>query len=98
MNCCALTGQGVPELRRAILERTAGAVETGFLTNVRHERLIRDALQSLEAARLAVVENLPHEMLLLDLYNVLRPLNAITGETTIDDILNQIFSTFCIGK
>ncbi len=96
--CCALTGEGVPELRRAILERTAGAVETGFLTNVRHERLIRDALEGLEAARLATVENLPHEMLLLDLYNVLRPLNAITGETTVDDILNQIFSTFCIGK
>lgn len=98
IHCCALTGAGVPELRRAILERTAGAVETGFLTNVRHERLIREALEALEAARLAVAENLPHEMLLLDLYNVLRPLNAITGETTIDDILNQIFATFCIGK
>jgi len=45
-----------------------------------------------------VAENLPHEMLLLDLYNALRPLNAITGETTVEDILTQIFSTFCIGK
>jgi tRNA modification GTPase len=40
----------------------------------------------------------PHEMLLLDLYTALRALDALTGQTTIDDILNQIFSTFCIGK
>jgi tRNA modification GTPase len=38
------------------------------------------------------------EMLLVDLYNGLRPLDAITGATTTDDILNLIFSTFCIGK
>jgi tRNA modification GTPase len=37
-------------------------------------------------------------MLLLDLYGVLRPLDEITGATTTDDILNLIFSTFCIGK
>jgi tRNA modification GTPase len=40
----------------------------------------------------------PHEMLLLDLYGALRPIDAITGATTADDILNRIFSTFCIGK
>jgi tRNA modification GTPase len=40
----------------------------------------------------------PHEMLLLDLYNALRPLDEITGATTTDDILNLIFGTFCIGK
>ncbi len=37
-------------------------------------------------------------MILLDLYNVLRPLDEITGTTTADDILNLIFSSFCIGK
>ena len=37
-------------------------------------------------------------MLLLDLYGALRPLDEITGVTTSDDILNLIFSTFCIGK
>ena len=42
--------------------------------------------------------NIPHEMLLLDLYSALRPIDAITGATTADDILNRIFSTFCIGK
>jgi tRNA U34 5-carboxymethylaminomethyl modifying GTPase MnmE/TrmE len=40
----------------------------------------------------------PHEMLLLDLYSALRPLDEITGATTNDDVLNLIFSRFCIGK
>jgi len=40
----------------------------------------------------------PHEMLLLDLYGALRPLDEITGATTSDDILNRIFGSFCIGK
>jgi tRNA modification GTPase len=37
-------------------------------------------------------------MLLLDLYAALRPIDAVTGTTTADDILNRIFATFCIGK
>ena len=53
---------------------------------------------SLERARLAVAERAPHEMLLLDLYAALAPLDAITGATTVEDILGNIFSTFCIGK
>ena len=49
-------------------------------------------------AEQAIVANVPHEMLLLDLYSALRSLDALTGATTADDILNLIFSTFCIGK
>jgi len=41
---------------------------------------------------------IPHEMLLLDLYGALRPIDTITGATTADDILIRIFATFCIGK
>jgi len=52
----------------------------------------------LKKARAAALEELPHELLLLDLYCALSPLDAITGATTADDILNKIFSTFCIGK
>ena len=47
---------------------------------------------------MAAEEHVPHEMLLLDLYSALTPLDAITGATTADDILNRIFATFCIGK
>ncbi len=98
----ALTGEGIAELRAAVLARVGGdagtQAEAGFLTNVRHQALVRDALTALDAARRAVESNQPHEMLLLDLYSTLRPLDAITGATTADDILNLIFSRFCIGK
>lgn len=98
----ALTGMGFSELRTEILRHVAGNVspqtETGLLTNVRHQGLVRDSLAALHAANAAVANKTPHEMLLLDLYNALRPLDEITGVTTTDDILNLIFSTFCIGK
>jgi len=98
----ALTGQGIGDLRKEILDQLAGHPgaerETGFLTNVRHQRLVEESISSLEAARQAVQRKVPHEMIMLDLYGALRPLDAITGETTTDDILNLIFSSFCIGK
>jgi tRNA modification GTPase len=98
----ALTGEGITELRAAILGHVTGdagsSAEAGFLTNARHQSLVRDSLTALHAAQTAVHNRVPHEMLLLDLYNVLRPLDEITGATTNDDILNLIFSRFCIGK
>lgn len=98
----ALTGTGIQEIRRAILRRVApgglAAPESGSLTSLRHEALLRESLEALENGRRAVGFGLPHEMLLLDLYAALRPIDAVTGATTADDILNRIFSTFCIGK
>jgi len=98
----ALTGEGIARLREAILESIApqGALdpETGFITSLRHEELLRESAAWLEKARGAVEASIPHEMLLLDLYAALGPIDAITGATTADDILNRIFSTFCIGK
>jgi tRNA modification GTPase len=98
----ALTGEGIADLRAEILRNLGGEAgaqsEAGFLTNVRHQGLVQDSLAALHTATGAVAAKVPHEMLLLDLYNALRPLDAITGATTADDILNLIFSTFCIGK
>ena len=98
----ALTGEGIAELRDAILEAVApkGVFEreTGFITSLRHEQLLRESAAYLEKACEAVRSATPHEMLLLDLYGALGPFDAITGATTADDILNRIFSTFCIGK
>jgi tRNA modification GTPase len=98
----ALTGEGIPALRAAILNHVAGdsttAQENGFLTSVRHQKLVSSALMSLEAAIEAVAGKIPHEMILLDLYGALRPIDELTGVTTTDDILNLIFGTFCIGK
>ncbi|MBO0911171.1 MAG: tRNA uridine-5-carboxymethylaminomethyl(34) synthesis GTPase MnmE [Acidobacteria bacterium] len=98
----ALTGEGMAELRSAILGHVSGErgemVESGFLTNARHASLVEESLAALDKAQPAALSKIPHEMLLLDLYNALRPLDEITGATTSDDILNLIFSRFCIGK
>jgi len=98
----ALTGDGIAELRAAILRHLSGdagpQIESGFLTNVRHEKLVGDSIAALDAAKNAVQARVPHEMMLLDLYSALRPLDEITGATTNDDILNLIFGSFCIGK
>jgi len=98
----ALTGEGIPELKERILEIAAPARDLGlegeFITNLRHQQLLKDSLQALAKARQAAEQDVPHEMLLLDLYEALRPLDQITGATYVDDVLDIIFSTFCVGK
>jgi tRNA modification GTPase len=98
----ALTGEGIPQLKERILEIAAPARDLGhegeFITNLRHQQLLKDSLLALAKARQAAEQKLPHEMLLLDLYEALRPLDQITGATYVDDVLDIIFSTFCVGK
>ncbi len=98
----ALSGEGMDALEAAILQsieyEEGIAQEEGFITSLRQEQLLRETAEYLERAEQAVGYAIPHEMLLLDLYSALRPIDAITGATTADDILNRIFSTFCIGK
>jgi tRNA modification GTPase len=96
----ALTGEGIPALRVRILSLATGgaAEEPGMLTSLRHHRAILSALEALRDAAQANANAIPHEMILLDLYRALWALDSLTGQTTSDDILNLIFSTFCIGK
>ena len=98
----ALTGDGVAELKKEILRHIRGdggaPSEGAFLTSLRHQEKVKDAVSALDAATTAVGKGIPHEMVLMDLYQSLRALDEITGATTTDDILNLIFSTFCIGK
>jgi tRNA modification GTPase len=96
----ALTGEGIGALREKILELATGgaAVEPGPLTNLRQQQAIAAARSALEDAARANETAIPHEMILLDLYRALWALDSLTGQTTPDDILNLIFSTFCIGK
>jgi tRNA modification GTPase len=98
----ALTGEGLPQLREKILALAAPAREIGgegeFITNLRHQQLIKDSLAALARARHSTEQHVPHEMVLLDLYEALRPLDSVTGATYVDDLLDIIFSTFCVGK
>lgn len=97
----ALTGEGIAELRRAVLALITNAVpsgETALLTNIRQQQAVSASLMGLGRGREAVAAAIPHEMVLLDLYGALEALDGLTGATTNDDILRLIFSTFCIGK
>ena len=97
----ALTGEGLPQLRAAILaELRAGSagLEEGALNNHRQHQAVVTTLDALTAAASANSDHLPHELLLVDLHAALTALDTLTGITTTDDILGLIFSTFCIGK
>ena len=102
----ALTGEGMAELRAAILARVGGDGEgaaaltanRAVLSNVRQRDALDLAASGLGRAALAATASTPHEMLLLELYDALRALDELTGQTTSDDVLHLIFSTFCIGK
>ena len=96
----ALTGEGIATLRERIVELATGgaAEEPGMLTNLRQQQAVISARSALADADRANQESIPHEMILLDLYRALWALDSLTGQTTPDDVLNLIFSTFCIGK
>ncbi|MBS1813796.1 MAG: tRNA uridine-5-carboxymethylaminomethyl(34) synthesis GTPase MnmE [Acidobacteria bacterium] len=97
----AKTGEGIEDLRAAILNLLRGSAvqeRSGVLTNVRQQQAVHRSVDGLHRAHQAATSNLPHEMLLLDIYEALRGMDELTGETTPDDVLGLIFSTFCIGK
>ncbi|MGO4517872.1 tRNA uridine-5-carboxymethylaminomethyl(34) synthesis GTPase MnmE [Terriglobus sp. 2YAB30_2] len=97
----ALTGEGIGDLRDLLLAKLkTGAVtsETAMLTNLRQQHAVQQAIDGLDAAVTAAGAGIPHEMVLLDIYGALRGLDELTGATTADDVLNLIFSSFCIGK
>jgi len=97
----ARTGEGLDALCSNIIKPfTAGYLdESSFvITNARHYDLLRRTSESLQAAQELIQENVSEELILANLYEALRFLGEITGETTPEDILSQIFSTFCIGK
>jgi len=95
----ALRGDGLDELRVRLRSAALpeAASEGGGLTNLRQVTLVRSAIGELSSA-LAATGGVPHEVLLVSLYAALEHLDAITGQTTVEDILGLIFSTFCIGK
>jgi tRNA modification GTPase len=101
INVSARTGAGLTTLRSAILASLHNTgIEDGSLliTNARHYDLLCSTQRELEAARSALREGYSEELVLAPLHSALRFLGQITGETTTEDILSEIFATFCIGK
>ena len=69
-----------------------------YIQNARQERLLREALASLEDAAGAAENMLPYDCIVIDVRTAIDLLGEITGDTVQDEIINEIFSRFCIGK
>ncbi|MEJ7623482.1 MAG: tRNA uridine-5-carboxymethylaminomethyl(34) synthesis GTPase MnmE [Pyrinomonadaceae bacterium] len=97
----ALTGSGLEDLKKAILAPFL-AIDVsiaGFMvTDARHRDLLLRAETEMTQSSEHLNQRLSEEIVLLGLHNALRYLGEITGETTTEDVLTRIFSTFCIGK
>lgn len=101
INVSARTGEGLEALRSAMLatlSTNGNDADSLLITNARHYDLLCSAQRELDAARAALEERHSEELVLVPLHNALRFLGQITGETTTEDILSEIFATFCIGK
>jgi tRNA modification GTPase len=96
----ALTEAGLEELRRSIVRPfKAEDVSSGFLvSDARHFDLLNRAALEIGDAADALGRGESEEIVLIGLHNAMRYLGQITGETTTEDMLTRIFSTFCIGK
>ena len=97
----ALTEDGIAQLRAAMLKPFVngnGAAEGLMITNARHHDLLLRAIDAIASSEARMRECASEEIILIGLHNALRFLGEITGETTTEEILGQIFSTFCIGK
>lgn len=97
----AATEEGLADLRGAILKPFVngnGVGEGLMITNARHHDLLVRAINSIASSEELFSTDASEEIVLIGLHNALRFLGEITGETTTEDMLGQIFSTFCIGK
>ena len=98
----ALTGKGIEGLRTAIRDRILqdltdpGASEV--VPNLRHKEALLEASRCFEQAALNTREGAPLEIIAMDLISGLEALSELVGDTSADDVLDKIFSQFCIGK
>jgi tRNA modification GTPase len=97
----AKTGEGLNELKKAIVApfHPQDVEQSGFLiSDARHNDLLLRAQSEIESSISLIEQKMSEEIILIGLHNALRYLGQITGETTTEDMLTRIFSTFCIGK
>ncbi len=97
----ARTGSGIDKLRDALAQPFVNGnlnSEGLLITNARHHDLLVRATEAIRVSENLLMNHASEELTLVGLHNALRYLGEITGETTSDEILGEIFSTFCIGK
>ena len=100
----ALTGEGLEPLEEAVYELATGtpggtvSAETPLIASLRQRTALEDALEGVGQAAASAKKSMPPEFIAADLRRALNRLGEITGEVTTEDILDKIFSEFCIGK
>lgn len=98
----ALTGHGLQELEQAIVELVFSgkvvASDAPLVTNPRHKQALQQALEHVRGAKLAVDAGSPVDLVAIDVTAAANALGEITGETATEDLLEIIFSEFCVGK
>jgi len=85
-------------IQDAVISRDFIQADPIFVTKVWQKNSLSKAAESLEFAESSVKNGMPPELIAVDLRGTLKSIGEITGETASDEILNQIFSRFCIGK
>jgi len=98
----AKTGEGIDQLFEKLKEKTIGnesyTEKTAIITNLRHHICLKKSRENLINARESILNKMSGEFISVDLRNAEMNLAEIIGEITSDDILNNIFMKFCIGK
>jgi tRNA modification GTPase len=98
----ALTGEGIDSLLKKLKDSTLSdsnySEKTTVVSNLRHYQCLSRAKENLIAARESAEKNMSGEFISVDLRNAITSLGEIIGEVTSEDVLNNIFTKFCIGK
>ena len=86
------------EIRRMCFHGELKFNEEVYITNVRHKEALHDALESLNMVRNSIIQGLPEDFYSIDLTDAYENLGKIVGESVGDDVVNEIFAKFCMGK
>lgn len=93
---------GIEELEKTICEMFfTGEVtfnDEVYITNIRHKTALQEALNSLNLVVQSILDGMPEDFYSIDLMNAYEELGSIIGEAVEDDLVNEIFSKFCMGK
>ena len=98
----AKTGEGLDLLKNQIRELFYSGeisyLDETLITNLRHKEALEETLKSLELVLEGISAGMPEDFLSIDLRNACESLGKITGESLGEDLVNEIFSKFCMGK
>ena len=86
------------EISRMFFDGKIGFNEELVITNVRHKKALEDALDSLSMVLRGIADEMPEDFLTIDLMDAYGKLGLIIGEAVEDDLVNEIFGKFCMGK